>query len=113
MLGLLLVTQGPEQGREFVLAEGKTLLIGRGQDTVTQFTDPHVARHHCQVHCQAGKALLSDSGSIGGTWVNGKRITEHELQPGDAIRIGRTQLWFRWVAPEELSTACQLPPIET
>ena len=108
MLGLLLVTLGPDQGRSFPLAEGKILDIGRGPDNDTQLTDRHVSRHHCQVELREGKALLSDCGSAGGTWVNGARITQHELRPGDAIRIGYTQLWFRWVAPEELNTLSQL-----
>jgi pSer/pThr/pTyr-binding forkhead associated (FHA) protein len=112
MTGLLLVTFGPDQGRSFPLAEGQTLRIGRGKDSDTHLTDPRVGRVHCQVEFRDGKVVLSDCGSTGGTRVNGKPVTRHELQPGDAIRIGDSQLWFRLVAPEELATATDLPPVK-
>ncbi len=53
---------------------------------------------------EGGKALLSDLGSAGGTWVNGKRITRRVLQPGDRIQIGQTHLSFQWSDADEHST---------
>src|SRR5438270_14067085 len=102
MTGLLLVTFGPDQGRRFALAEGETLVIGRGNDSGTRLTDPRVGRVHCRVEYRDGKVLLSDAGSAGGTRVNGRLVTRHELKPGDAIRVGDTLLSFRWTEPDEL-----------
>jgi pSer/pThr/pTyr-binding forkhead associated (FHA) protein len=33
--------------------------------------------------------------TTGGTFVNGKRILQHSLQPGDQIRLGQTIVEFR------------------
>jgi pSer/pThr/pTyr-binding forkhead associated (FHA) protein len=104
MTGILLVAHGADQGQTFWLAEGEALLIGRGLDSGTRLNDPCVARSHCRLACAEGKAILWDCGSKNGTWVNGKRVTQCELHPGDAIRIGETQLWFRWAEDEELKS---------
>lgn len=104
MFAVLRVTAGPDQGYTLTVVEGQTLVIGRGQASGSQLRDPHVARVHCQIQMQGGKALLSDSGSASGTSVNGNKITQQELQPGDLIQIGHTQLSFKWSDADEQST---------
>jgi pSer/pThr/pTyr-binding forkhead associated (FHA) protein len=94
MSGLLTVIFGPDQGRSFPLAEGESLLIGRGPNTQTRLRDPDVSRVHCVAQVRDGRVLLTDSGSRSGTRVNGQPVTEHELRPGDLIEIGGTQLAF-------------------
>jgi pSer/pThr/pTyr-binding forkhead associated (FHA) protein len=96
MNGVFRVVSGPDAGRVFPLTEDETLLIGRGQTTQTRLRDPQVSRVHCVAEFTAGKVTLTDSGSAAGTIVNGRPITQHELEPGDLIRIGDTQLSFEW-----------------
>jgi serine/threonine protein kinase len=91
----VVVIGGPDQGQVFLLAEGQTLRIGRGQASNTQLGDPRVSRMHCHLELDGGTAMLSDSGGSGGTLVNGKPISRQELQPGDVIRIGDTELRFQ------------------
>ena len=98
----LVVIAGPDQGRSFALADGQTLVIGRGQASNTQLGDPHVSRVHCQMEVEGGKASLTHSGGSGGTFVNGKTIDRQQLEPGDVIRIGETELRFELEGtPEE------------
>jgi serine/threonine protein kinase len=104
MNGQLQVTAGPDQGRVFELQEGKALLVGRGQNTETRLKDPQVSRVHCQIAIEGNKVLLTDSGSTGGTLVNGRRVKEHELRPGDIITIGGTQLRLQLEGAHEAST---------
>jgi serine/threonine protein kinase len=104
MLGQLLVIAGPDQGRNFPLEEGQALVIGRGQNTETRLKDPQVSRTHCQVAVENGKAVLTDAGSSSGTYVNGKRVSRHELKPGDVVQIGGTQLRVQLEAQPEAST---------
>ena len=92
MLAELWISTGPDAGRRFTLEDGQTLQIGRGQDSHTQLTDPHTSRKHCQVEVDGGNFFVADIGSAGGTFVNGQRITRQQLQPGDVIRIGNTEL---------------------
>jgi len=88
----LQVIAGPDKGRTFVLTLGETLRVGRGQATPTRLNDPHVSRVHCELQVEAGGVTVVDAGSAGGTFVNGKRMSQQRLQPGDVIQIGTTQL---------------------
>lgn len=92
MLALLQVVAGPDQGRTFPLEEGHSLTIGRGQNTSTQLKDPAVSRVHCELQVANGKFHLADNGSAAGTFVNGSKVSECELKPGDLVQIGSTQL---------------------
>ena len=55
-----------------------------------------VTRGHAVIRfdAQRGEHRLFDEGSANGTWVNGVRIQEQPLYPGDSIRIGQTQFQF-------------------
>jgi serine/threonine protein kinase len=55
----------------------------------------------------ASQAVLTDFESAAGTFVNGKRVARHELQPGDVVRIGDTFLQYQDGDPAEQKT---LPP---
>src|SRR5207244_3199071 len=86
------------------LLPGKPVRLGRGSSGPSSFKDPHVSRDHCELLYEDGKVVLSDIGSASGTWVNGERITQQELKPGDLILIGRTQLAFQWTDGDEKPT---------
>ncbi len=90
----LVVIRGPDQGRTFPLADGQTLIIGRSPTSDTQLGDPHVSRVHCQVEVDGAAVVLSDRGGAGGTLVMGREIEKHELQPGDVVQLGQTELRF-------------------
>ena len=47
-----------------------------------------VSRKHCRLKLDAAGLLVSDLGSSNGTWVNGRRVTEEDLDPGDTLRVG-------------------------
>jgi serine/threonine protein kinase len=104
MFGQLRVVAGPDQGREFTLNEGDTLIVGRGEKTETRLKDPAVSREHCHVKVEGNKALLVHLSKTATTTVNGKRVTQHELRPGDRIQIGSTQLQYHPAGSPEAST---------
>jgi FHA domain-containing protein len=68
--------------------------IGRNRENHIILDDPYTSRHHCQLRLRFGRYTLFDGDSQGGTFVNDVRIREHVLQPGDVIRVGRTQLVY-------------------
>jgi serine/threonine protein kinase len=110
MVCQLLVVAGPDQGRVFPLTDGQNLVVGRGQTTETRLKDPQVSRTHCQVQVDGGKVLLTDSGSMAGTMVNGKRVVgKIELRPGDLIQVGGTQLRLQLEGSHEASTLVTPP----
>jgi hypothetical protein len=74
---------------------GADATIGREVgNTIHLGTDNTVSRRHARILKQGDGWVIRDEGSSNGTWVNGVRVTEHPLRPGDEIQIGAT--FFRW-----------------
>ncbi len=69
------------------------ITIGReGSDIVLE--NPQVSRNHAAIDRAGGKHVLRDAGSTNGTFVNGQRISQHTLVPGDVIQIGAFKLVY-------------------
>lgn len=83
---------GPEQGRQVKLRPGQTIVIGRGEDCGLVIEDAHASRVHCRLEVDDDKVLLVDEDSSYGTMVNGEKIDQQVLQPGDVIRLGETEI---------------------
>ena len=47
-----------------------------------------VSKRHCQVSIEQDNLNIRDIGSSNGTFINGRRIEESALNPGDHIQIG-------------------------
>ncbi|HBT46974.1 MAG TPA: hypothetical protein DEA73_03695 [Peptococcaceae bacterium] len=87
----LLVIEGPDKGRSFVLHPGKQVL-GRNPSCELFLTDEQVSRQHCQITLEDDRSILTDLGSRNGTLVNGQPVQRTLLSPGDRIKVGRTVL---------------------
>jgi pSer/pThr/pTyr-binding forkhead associated (FHA) protein len=103
MSGQLEIIKGLDVGRKFPLKEGAKLLLGRSRKTENPIGDRNVSRAHCEVKVEGDRVLLTDLNSHSGTFVNGQRIQEQAIRPGDVISIGSTQL--RYLAPGEEGAA--------
>jgi hypothetical protein len=90
----LVVVQGRANTAHLVLA-ASAVLIGRGAECTLVVDDPGVAAVHARLDPHAGGWLLTDMRSASGTYVNGRRILQHSLQPGDQIRIGQTVVEYQ------------------
>ena len=65
------------------------ITIGRHPDNRLRLKDDMASRHHCVIEPdRKGGHRLRDLGSRNGTKLNGMRVTESVLAPGDTIRIG-------------------------
>ncbi len=73
--------------------ENRTLTIGRRSDNDVQVSDPHISRYHAEVILQDGNWRLRDLGSKEGTFVNGRRVTDHRLRDGDLMTLGRNHAY--------------------
>jgi len=86
----------------FLIVEGKRhfpldrpiIRIGRRQDNDLILSDPHVSRVHGEIRLLAGRYVLVDMGSTAGTYVNGRQVKQHILDPGDVISIAVVQLIY-------------------
>lgn len=54
--------------------------------------DKQVDRLHAKLFVEDNKFLLKDNNSSTGCFINGQRITQKEIQPGDIIKLGNTEL---------------------
>ena len=66
----------------------EALSIGRHPTNQLVIDVPTVSAEHALIEYQAGRYRVIDRGSRNGTFVNGQRITEIELNDGDLIRLG-------------------------
>jgi pSer/pThr/pTyr-binding forkhead associated (FHA) protein len=93
----LVATTGPHVGQSFALTPGRAAVIGRDPAAVVALSgDTKTSRAHARVYDinNGGAWIVEDSGSTNGTYVNGQRITQQELVPGDVLVIGTTALLF-------------------
>ena len=68
--------------------------LGRNDDCTVILADPNVSRQHAVVRPDGEGYVVVDRGSTNGTKVNGARITEHHLVPGDVVQLGNTVVRF-------------------
>ena len=68
--------------------------IGRRNDNHLVLADPRVSRAHAQLRALRGQYVLFDLNSTGGTAVNGNRVHQHTLKPGDVISISGVPLIY-------------------
>jgi hypothetical protein len=67
----------------------QVMRIGRPPDNDIIVTDLGVSKHHAELRLSpAGRYSIIDLGSHNGTYVNGTRVSQQELNEGDIIAIG-------------------------
>jgi ABC-type multidrug transport system ATPase subunit/pSer/pThr/pTyr-binding forkhead associated (FHA) protein len=71
---------------------GQRITVGRLPDNDVVLDDLLVSRRHAQLDLTPSGYRLTDLGTGNGTYVNGQRVTETVLQPGDVIGIGHALL---------------------
>jgi len=86
-----------------ICLKGPVTNLGRKSNNHIVFDDIRVSRNHAQIRQIANDYLLFDTGSSGGTFVNGQRINQCKLISGDVISLAGVKLIF---SKEEI-TACQ------
>lgn len=87
----LVVERGARAGMAFVLAPGETT-IGRSTKANIFLDDVTVSRRHAVVTMDDSGLRLADVGSLNGTYVNGERLDEAQLAPGDEVIVGKFHL---------------------
>jgi hypothetical protein len=80
-------------GKRTVLG-GARILIGRSRECDIQLDDPNTSRRHAEVRREGNGWVVADLGSTNGIKVNGSRVAEAELHPGDEVTLGLVRLRF-------------------
>ncbi|MGJ3240545.1 MAG: FhaA domain-containing protein [Anaerolineae bacterium] len=97
-------------GERTVILSEPVLNVGRSDDNHIILDDSYCSRHHIQLRLRFGAYTLFDVNSRSGTTVNNVRVTEHQLQSGDVIKIGHTQLVYL-VGDDRSTTTQSLEPV--
>ena len=92
-VGVLIVRAGAQAGSRFPLDQPLTRL-GRHPDSEISLDDITVSRRHAQIERTPDGHVVSDAGSLNGTYVNQERIDRMLLRHGDELQIGKFRLVF-------------------
>lgn len=106
----LLITQGVQHGQLVQLTATKTV-FGRSTQCDFQLFDLEVSRQHFAIELRPDHQVwLVDLKSHNGTYVNGIRVREFQLQAGDTIRIGQTELLYN-ERPSRMSDTSEITAV--
>lgn len=90
MAKLVIQNQGMT-GRACELHTDRTT-IGRVEDNTFPIADPSVSSHHCEVQLRGSDIVIRDLNSTNGSFINGNKIEESVLKPGQILRLGQVEL---------------------
>ncbi len=85
-------------GRTHELKVDKTT-IGRVEDNTFQIAEPSVSSHHCEVLLRGPDVVVRDLNSTNGTFINGEKVSETVLKPGQVLRLGQIEMRLETDAP--------------
>ena len=126
----LTAMDGMLSGKQYVFNKARNCLIGSADDCEIRLPNEleylTVSRHHCLLEVDPPEVRVRDLGSKNGTYVNGLRIgsklaaelardggvrfTAFDLDNGDTLRVGDTNLW---VAVREQPSAAETNELRT
>ena len=98
MLGELIPVGG---GDPIPLVKEK-LLIGRRESCDISLQFPNVSSHHCELEFRDGFWFVTDLRSRNGTKVNGTRVSQKWLAPGDEISVAKHMFELQYTAEGNL-----------
>lgn len=95
-------TEAVPPARSFLILNGQNVYplttgvfnIGRREDNHLILDDPRISRTHAQIRITRNQVILCDLNSTGGTFINGERITQRALKPGDVISLAGLTLIY-------------------
>lgn len=89
----LVVIEGPSRGKKVTLNKNATT-IGKRENNDIVLGDKTVSRNHLEIQYASDSFLLKDLSSTNGTYINGTKVKEAYLVPGDIIKVGNTVMEF-------------------
>jgi hypothetical protein len=91
---VLEILDGDRAGDVVAIAD-RALRVGRKPDNDLVLADEKTSGAHAEIVSEGDRFLLRDLGSTNGTFLDGKRVTELVLSPGDVVTFGRVRCRFR------------------
>lgn len=88
---LVSLTEGPS-----ILLDKPILLLGRHEECDIQLNSRKVSRRHCCIAQVSNYLVVRDLGSTNGIRINGVRVLEGQLKPGDELTVGNFRYQVTW-----------------
>ncbi len=90
MAKLVVLSEG-FSGRSHDLKTDKTT-IGRVEDNSFHIAEGSVSSHHCEILMRGNEVVVKDLNSTNGTYINGEKVSESVLKPGQILRLGQLEM---------------------
>ena len=90
----IVIEKGGGRGDTFRITERGSLRVGRESSCDIVLNDTLVSRKHLSIEHRANGVFAFDADSLNGMYVNGERVAEARLSPGDKIQAGECLLSF-------------------
>ena len=81
-------------GTQIIPLDRSVINLGRRPDNHLVIDDGRVSRTHAQIRLVRGQYVVFDLDSRGGTFVNGSRVFQQVLHPGDVISLAGVPIVF-------------------
>jgi predicted component of type VI protein secretion system len=96
---LIALSEGPS-----IWLDKPILLIGRHPECDIQIDSRKISRRHCCIALVSDYLIVRDLGSTNGVRINGVRVVEGRIAPGDEVTIGGNRYRVSWdsIAPEAM-----------
>ena len=98
--GMFVVRQGQNRGSRIALDLDR-VTIGRHPESDIFLDDITVSRRHAEVHRTATGFIVTDAGSLNGTYVNRELVEHAALVDGDEVQVGKFKLVYVALGAEE------------
>jgi predicted component of type VI protein secretion system len=90
-----LVVDSPGQSQQIIIWDTLEVTVGRGPDRDLVIPDSEVSRQHALFAMDGASHIVADLHTSNGTYVNGARVSRHQLRPGDVVELGPARIQFR------------------
>jgi hypothetical protein len=90
-----LVVDAPDQPQQLILWDTLEITVGRAPDRDIVIAHAEISRQHAVFRMEGQTYTIADLHTSNGTFVNGARVSQHALRPGDVVELGPAQISFR------------------
>jgi len=106
---LVALNDGPN-----ILIDKPILLLGRHPECDIQIDSRKISRRHCCIAQVEDYLIVRDLDSTNGICINGVRVLEGKLHPGDELTVGSTRYRVSWeeVARRPARAPAPLSPLD-
>ncbi len=99
----------PQGGGDSIPLTKEKLLVGRRRSCDIHLDYPNVSSHHCELTLISGYWYVKDLDSSNGVKVNGTRVQEKRVDPGDTLSIAKHAYQLRY-SPADNGAVGPPPP---